>query len=186
MLVMKVAQPLTITGTLTDSTGLPMEGVTVSLTGDTTVEVVTDSAGFYSIEVYNGGSYTVSPALAGWVFEPASRTYSPLAHREWSQDFTNGRWTGVGEVTIPVVFDLQVVDLRIRYSVSCPTSMKMAIYDVTGREVRTLVEGPVEAGVHTLYWDGKDNLSRSVSRGVYFVRMVTPGFQDVKKTVLLR
>jgi len=185
MLVMKVAQPLTITGTLTDSTGSPMEGVTVSLTGDTTVEVITDSAGFYSIEVYNGGSYTVSPALAGWVFEPAFRTYSSLAHREWSQDFTNGRWTGVDESARPSVFELSVDGPVINYSVPYQTHVKIAIYDISGRLVKTLINERASPGRFSEQWSGVDNSGRRVASGVYFVQLETPNAVTTRKAVVV-
>ncbi|NLI97060.1 T9SS type A sorting domain-containing protein [bacterium] len=65
-----------------------------------------------------------------------------------------------------------------------PVILKM--YDVTGREVRTLVNGPVAAGVHSVNWDARDNQARAVASGVYFVRMATKDFKASRKAVLLK
>jgi hypothetical protein len=51
----------------------------------------------------------------------------------------------------------------------------LRIYDVTGREVRTLVNNQTAAvGLHKITWDGLDNVGRDVASGVYLARMVTP------------
>ena len=166
MLVMKVAQPLTITGRVTDSTDAPMEAIPVLLTGDTTVEVLTDTGGYYSIEVYNGGSYTVSPNLPNWSFEPPSHTYTPLAHREFDQDFTNGRWSGISEQPTPLSPTLDVSD----------SPVKITIYDTAGREVAVLAVWNCAAGN---YYLSLPNLES----GVYFVRLQTNSLTISKKVI---
>jgi flagellar hook assembly protein FlgD len=60
------------------------------------------------------------------------------------------------------------------------------IYDVTGRLVRTLVDGPQTAGQKTATWDGKDNRGGSVTSGVYFYRLQAPDYSKTLKMVLLR
>ncbi len=185
MLVMKVRQPLTITGRVTDSAGTPMEAVPVLLSGDTTVEVLTDTGGYYSIEVYNGGNYTVSPNLHSWVFEPPSHTYTPLAHRMWDQDFENGRYTGIEESPPPLVFDLQVAGNRILYSVSYLTHVKIGVYDVAGRLVKCIVNEKVKPGKYSEEWKGKDEVGRTLASGIYFVKMMTEDFEKTTKIVIL-
>jgi len=184
ILVMKVRQPLTITGRVTDSAGTPMEAVPVLLSGDTTVEVLTDTGGYYGIEVYNGGSYTVSPNLHSWVFEPPSHTYTPLAHREFEQDF-EGRWTGIEESPLDLVFDLQVAGNRILYSVPYLTHVKIGVYDVAGRLVKCIVNEKVKPGKYSEEWKGKDEVGRTLASGIYFVKMMTEDFEKTTKIVIL-
>jgi len=183
MLVMQVRQPLIITGRVTDSVGSSMENIRVVLTGDTTVEVRTDTGGYYGIEVYNGGDYTVSPDLPGWMFLPPAYTYSPLAHREFNQNFS-GEWTGVEEDDVPIDFNLQVMETRILYSVPYLTKVKIAVYDVSGRMVYEVVDGEVEPGKHCLDWKGCDHASRSIASGIYFIKMTAARTDndDYKKT----
>jgi subtilisin family serine protease len=74
----------------------------------------------------------------------------------------------------------------VNYQIPQLSNANIAIYDVTGREVKTLVSGEQPAGSHELTWKGVDNTGHSVSAGVYFIRMETEGFQDRKKITLIR
>lgn len=49
--------------------------------------------------------------------------------------------------------------------------VKLTIYDVTGRLVRLLAHGPMDAGVHALDWNGKDERGTRVAAGVYVVKL---------------
>lgn len=49
----------------------------------------------------------------------------------------------------------------------------LRIHNSAGRWVRTLLDGPVSAGTHTVRWDGRDHTGRPVAAGVYFYRMET-------------
>jgi len=64
-----------------------------------------------------------------------------------------------------------------------PGSMDVAVYDLAGRRVTTLVRGQVEAGTRTLRWDGRDTSGRPV-RGMFFVR-VNGGETDLSRRKLL-
>jgi len=75
----------------------------------------------------------------------------------------------------------------IRYSV--PTGAAAAslrVYDVTGRLVTTLVEGPAEPGDHAVVWDGTDAAGASVASGVYLYRYEAGGLQATGRMVLLQ
>jgi hypothetical protein len=75
------AQPATasITGQVTDGTGQPVSGATVTLTGTTAGATVTNSAGGYSFNgLTPGGTYTVTVAKAGLVFGTPSKSIASL------------------------------------------------------------------------------------------------------------
>jgi photosystem II stability/assembly factor-like uncharacterized protein len=59
---------------------------------------------------------------------------------------------------------------RIRYSISGPGRITIKVYDMGGREVRTLLEQDHEAGRYEVVWDGTDGDRRPVASGVYFYR----------------
>src|SRR6185436_13695735 len=46
----------------------------------------------------------------------------------------------------------------------------VAVYDLAGRRVRSLVEGEATPGRHVLKWDGRDSSGLKAAAGVYFVR----------------
>ncbi|MCZ6631801.1 MAG: cohesin domain-containing protein, partial [bacterium] len=64
--------------------------------------------------------------------------------------------------------------------------IRMVVYNILGQEVAVLMDGQQGAGFHRVVWDGKDLLGRPVSSGIYFVRMSTEGFSDVRKMLLLK
>ncbi|MBD3369634.1 T9SS type A sorting domain-containing protein [Candidatus Fermentibacteria bacterium] len=74
----------------------------------------------------------------------------------------------------------------IGFSVPSAGNAELCIYDMSGRLVRTLHEGELEAGSHSLTWDGTDHTGRMVSDGVYLYRLRTPGGTTVRSCVLLR
>ncbi len=62
----------------------------------------------------------------------------------------------------------------------------LAIYDVRGRLVRTLVEAELPAGEHTAYWDGRDARGAAASSGVYIVRLSSAGREATQKIQLMK
>ena len=62
---------------------------------------------------------------------------------------------------------------------------RVSVYDVAGRLVRALHEGPLPPGTHILEWDGADERRLRVPGGVYFVRLACPSGKFVRKVVVL-
>lgn len=75
---------------------------------------------------------------------------------------------------------------RIEFTVSAPATVRVRVYDVSGRLVRSLVDEAVPAGVHAATWDGRDAHGATVASGVYFIRLDTGSETRVKKAVLAR
>jgi 1,4-alpha-glucan branching enzyme len=63
---------------------------------------------------------------------------------------------------------------RVTYALAEHTTGSLAVVDVTGRVVRTLVSGPLPAGRHAIAWDGADARGRAAPPGLYFLRLATP------------
>ncbi len=105
---------------------------------------------------------------------------------------TSGELTVASE-TLPTDFALHQsypnpfnpqVTIQFDLPVSC--DVDLAIYDVLGRRVRTLVAGLQPAGSRTITWDGKDQNGSRVSSGIYFYRLTAGGFVETKKMVLMK
>jgi flagellar hook assembly protein FlgD len=60
------------------------------------------------------------------------------------------------------------------------------IYDILGREIKTLVSGFKSAGRHKVIWDGRDEQGGYISSGVYFCRMTAGSFSKTIKIVLTK
>ena len=74
----------------------------------------------------------------------------------------------------------QIMDGRL----SVRTTLK--VYNMLGREVRTLVDKIQSPGMYTVQWDGKDNAEQSVSTGIYLYRLQTDGWEQTKRMLLLK
>jgi hypothetical protein len=62
----------------------------------------------------------------------------------------------------------------------------LRIYDVSGRLVRTLVDGYKPAGTRSVSWYGRDDQGRPVASGIYFYHLTAPSFSERKKMVLFK
>lgn len=71
--------------------------------------------------------------------------------------------------------------VTIPFRLSGTARVRIAVYDVTGRLVATLADGPMSAGEHSVVWNARDCAS-----GVYLVRAVSGGRTDAKKAVLVK
>jgi len=83
---------------------------------------------------------------------------------------------------------------HIGYGVPRESRVKLAVYDILGREVATLVNATHDTEWYTATWNGKDEKGIPVASGIYFYRieMFAPGsggginFTETRKMVLLR
>ncbi|NNE44367.1 MAG: T9SS type A sorting domain-containing protein, partial [Gemmatimonadetes bacterium] len=75
---------------------------------------------------------------------------------------------------------------RIEYRVpgSAAGPVRLSVFDVSGRRVARLVDGPREPGTHRLTWDGRDTSGRALASGVYFVRLEAPGAAAETRRIL--
>ena len=134
------------------------------------------------IGIHNSGTssnatlYSIDPTTG------ASTTITTLLH--------NARWEGLSVVPVPAAPVLATEpplapgssSLRVapnptrgastlQFSLPQAADVEAAVYDVTGRKIRTIGTGHYTAGRHTLAWDGRDAEGRPVASGVYFVRL---------------
>ena len=105
----------------------------------------------------------------------------------------NGGATDVAGLGSPLAFALGqnfpnpfVRGTSISFSLPAATDVKLRIYDVQGRLVRTLVQGSQPAGRHVVAWDGADESGQSVASGMYFYRLAADDRQAQRKLLLLR
>jgi hypothetical protein len=69
----------------------------------------------------------------------------------------------------------------LRFTVPRRSPVSIELYDVSGRRVRTLVKGQVEAGVHEV-----ELTSERLASGIYFCRMKAERFEQTRRLVLLK
>jgi hypothetical protein len=77
-------------------------------------------------------------------------------------------------------------ETTLGYALPEPGQVRLAVYDLLGQKVRTLVEGYQAAGMHSARWDGRDDEGRALASGTYLYRMEAGTFAQTRKMILLR
>jgi len=74
----------------------------------------------------------------------------------------------------------------IQYGMDQESRVSLKLYNLSGQEVRVLVDEHQGVGVQTTIWDGRDDSGKTVSSGVYFLRLQTGGYTVTKKLSVMR
>lgn len=74
----------------------------------------------------------------------------------------------------------------IRFSLAQEGQARLAVFDVAGRRVRTLVDGMRSAGSHAATWDGRNEAGRPCPSGVYLYRLDAGDRSDTRKMLLVQ
>jgi hypothetical protein len=116
-------------------------------------------------------------------------------YRHGNQDTFGGYDTpevGVGDAaaaspTSPLVASPNPAsgEITLRFQVPATGVVKLEVFDVSGKRVRTLVDRKMEAGRPRFVWDGTNQLGDRVAPGSYWVRLEAPGVSE-SQTVVVR
>jgi len=74
----------------------------------------------------------------------------------------------------------------ISYSMKEAGSAEVAIFDIKGRRVNTLVNETMDAGTHSIVWNGSNFEGQTESSGIYFMRLKTADFTVSRKIMLMK
>tara|TARA_B100001964_G_scaffold216052_1_gene254960 strand:- start:583 stop:975 length:393 start_codon:yes stop_codon:yes gene_type:complete len=74
----------------------------------------------------------------------------------------------------------------IEFQIDINDNIQLTIYDIKGRQVKTLISGFVLAGSYITNWDGKDKHGFNVPSGIYIYKLLTSNRTLSKKMTLLR
>ena len=74
----------------------------------------------------------------------------------------------------------------LRFALPKASRVQLVIYNLLGQEVRGLVDRYVEAGVHTVVWNGRLGDGRPAASGIYFYRLMSDQLVASKKMLLLK
>ncbi len=77
-------------------------------------------------------------------------------------------------------------ETRIRFQLAENSDVKLMVYDVLGRKVRTLVSDRMNAGHHVINWDGLNDAGTDVASGMYVYRIKAGNFIAHRKMLLVR
>ncbi|MEE8577620.1 MAG: T9SS type A sorting domain-containing protein, partial [candidate division Zixibacteria bacterium] len=75
---------------------------------------------------------------------------------------------------------------QIEFALPRPGEVKLEVFNILGRQVRSLLNQTVPAGRHRISFDGRSDSGKLLSSGVYFYRLMTEDYKESKKMVLLK
>ena len=153
------------------------------------------------------GEYSFNVCDGAWIVWPP-----PVADRETPDsvainigeapdtartvNFTYSVVAGIGDGSsdgLPTTFELAQnypnpfnPTTSISFSLPERGQVRLAVYNLLGRKVVTLVDGEMSGGIHTVEWDGKDSQGAPCASGVYFYRMTSSDFVDTRKMLFLK
>jgi flagellar hook assembly protein FlgD len=64
--------------------------------------------------------------------------------------------------------------------------VKLEIYGLDGKRIKTLTNRIQSAGEYSVIWDATDNNNKPVTPGIYFYKIDTDGIQSTERIVLIR
>jgi hypothetical protein len=74
----------------------------------------------------------------------------------------------------------------IKFSIAKEETVTIKVYNILGKEIKTLLNENLSSGNYNLIWDGKNNNGQRVSSGTYFINMVSGDFNKSIKTVMVK
>jgi len=101
--------------------------------------------------------------------------------------------TGIPDDPVPEAFTVRAAmpnpfssTTVISFSLPSTQPASVAVYDLRGRRVQTLLAGLQPAGRHRVEWNGRDESGRSVAAGVYFAHISARSGTETQRVVLVR
>ena len=74
----------------------------------------------------------------------------------------------------------------LHYSLPKDAMIRLSVYDITGRKIKTLVHSEQSAGAKSTLWDATNNDGQSVAAGVYYYTLEIGEFKETRKMTLLK
>ncbi|MCB0311882.1 MAG: T9SS type A sorting domain-containing protein, partial [Calditrichaeota bacterium] len=74
----------------------------------------------------------------------------------------------------------------ISYQLSVFSDVRLEIYNLLGEKITTLVDARQNAGQYRVQWNGRDQVGRRASSGVYLYRLSAGDFVQTRKMILLK
>jgi hypothetical protein len=121
---------------------------------------------------------------------PCARVEDPLdprTARPWSYKVRDLR-AQRGDVTIlnNVIDPLRGEKAGLHYSLSNAGYVTITVFDLKGDIVNVLYRGQRGAGEYSTTWDGRNRGGRIVARGLYFIKVVGPDVNEIRKVLVVK
>lgn len=137
------------------------------------IEANDDSINFKFFSIAGGGTlidnYTILAATTSIKSQEKETTDQYSLHANYPNPFNQGT---------TIIFDIP--------NRNTAAHVELAIYNVSGELVRSLVTGLVAGGSHRIVWEGDNEKGELVSSGMYFLRLKSDQFLQTQKMIMMR
>ncbi|MCP4568281.1 MAG: S8 family serine peptidase [FCB group bacterium] len=195
-----IGQTQTITWDASDNVGLVQSVIEYSTDGGsnwTEIGNVPGNPGEFDWVVTGPPSSTCRVQVTG--YDAVGGSGSDMSDEDFCPPYkrqTGDRGSGLavaGEGALPDIFALYQnrpnpfnPATEINFSLPRASEATVTIYNITGQVVATPISEMLDAGYHTVVWDGKNADGRSVASGIYFYRLQAEEFVQTRKMMLVR
>jgi len=101
--------------------------------------------------------------------------------------------TGANGIEVPTTYGLSQnypnpfnPSTNIGFAMPVAGMAKIEVFNILGERIATPLNGAVDAGLHTVVWDGRNDSGEPVASGVYFYRFSADNYTEAKKMMLLK
>jgi len=77
-------------------------------------------------------------------------------------------------------------ETKINFAIAEKSSVLLEIYNIRGQKIRTLINEIKEPGLYDMIWNGDDDYGSPAASGIYFYKLNTLNFSDVRKMILMK
>jgi len=151
-------------------------GIPIQLPYSRTISAAVLASGRYSVRAYF--------CVNDWILSTGDTAFvvsEPMAVEQSSFGFNT-----VSDVNLypnhPNPFNPSTI---ILYDLAHASEVELAVFDLLGRRIRTLVQEHQQAGQHRLLWNGKDDSGVIMPSGVYLYRLRTSKFMQTRRMILI-
>ncbi len=188
----EVVGPYSLIGNVVDNNNDPLSNVVVILK-DNQNQIVgfasTDDNGAYSVSNLSTENYTVVATKIGL----NSLQENIAVDGNQNYDFSMASPTGNSDVNVTTA-KLSVTNYpnpfnpstSINFSIPMDSNVNVEIFNIKGQKVRTLLSENMVKGSHTVAWNGQDSKGKTVTSGIYFVKVQGAGFEIMRKMSLIK
>jgi len=111
----------------------------------------------------------------------------PSTARPWVYKIRDLRvQRGDASVTNNVINPLRGETVKVTYTITQTGMVTINVFDLKGDIVDVLYRGQRTAGEYSTSWDGRNRGNRVVARGVYFIKIVGPGINEIRKVLVVK
>ena len=138
------------------------------------------------------GTHTSVPYHANGIQVSSLKEANLTVDRIWSEIMRISDNTTILNVPVPTQLDVTNYPnpfnptTTIAFSLPEEGVVRLSVYNIRGQLVKELINESMTRGFHKVVWDGRDNRNRSVSSGLYFIRIEVGNTSKVKKIMMLK